>query len=195
MPSPPSPSSPAALTRRAALAALAAGSTSLVAGCTFGDDRPRRGRRGRRRAAQEVDEDPDIAVAALALAHEQAVLDALVATDSRHPRLAGRLAAAIVAHRAHIALLADAVPDGKTPPEPGALSSPEPADEPFRVPAKPRAALTRLAVLEQELSVADKRHAFTAQSGSFARLLASMAASASQHAATLEADTTTAATG
>lgn len=193
MPSPPSPSPPAALTRRAALAALAAGGTSLVAGCTFGDDRPRRGRRGRRRAAQEVDQDPDIAVAALALAHEESVLDALVATDSRHPRLAGRLAAAIEAHRAHIALLAEAVPEGKAPPEPGALSSPEPADEPFQVPAKPRAALTRLAVLEQELSVADKRHAFTAQSGSFARLLASMAASASQHAATLEADSTAAA--
>ena len=174
------------LTRRAALATLALGTGAALTGCTLGDDDQGK-RRRRRREADEADErDPDIALAALALAGEQAGLEALTATTSRHPGLAARLRAAAEMHRAHVGLLAEAAPDDAPPsPAPTDLSAPEITGKPFRVPAKEPAALTRLAALEQQLSVSNKRHAFSAQSGAFARLLASMAASAAQHAVVL----------
>ena len=48
-------------------------------------------------------------------------------------------------------------------------------------------ALRALARHEDELSLEDKRSAFAAESGSFARVLASMAASAAQQATVLRA--------
>jgi len=46
-------------------------------------------------------------------------------------------------------------------------------------------ALAELARAEEELSLLDKRSAFAAQSGAFARVLASMAAAAAQQVALL----------
>jgi hypothetical protein len=189
------------LTRRAAITGLAVGASALWAGCTNDDDSGRRRRARRRREAERAaEQDPDIATAAAALADEQAVLDALTATTARHPDLTAMLSPAVEAHGAHVKLLAEAAPDQN----PSASSSPAPApavtsapsDVPsgaaYRVPARPPAAVRRLATLEQELSTSAKRHAFAAESGAFARLLASMAASAAQHAVALQAATTAA---
>jgi hypothetical protein len=53
------------------------------------------------------------------------------------------------------------------------------------VPASPGAALAALAREEERLSQVGKRSAFAAESGAFARVLASMAAAAAQHAVAL----------
>lgn len=145
--------------------------------------------------------DPDATVASMALANEQATLDAVEATAARHPQLAEILAPVIAAHNEHLGLLADAAPDPATDAATGsgaidsgaaASSSPnpsgpaEPGPRRYRVPRAPQAALAGLSAREQNLSTSTKRHAFVAQSGAFARLLASMAASAAQHAVVLD---------
>jgi hypothetical protein len=185
------------LSRRAAIAGLAVGASALWAGCTNdgdGEDRPRA--RRRLEAERAAEQDPDIATAAAALADEQALLDALTATTARHPDLSAVLSLAVDAHRAHVQLLAEAAPDEHPSPSLAASSaapsapSDVPSGEAYRVPARPPAAVQRLAALEQDLSTTAKRHAFAAESGAFARLLASMAASAAQHAVALQAAAT-----
>jgi hypothetical protein len=183
VPNPSTPRPVGTVTRRAAVTGLAVGGSALWAGCTNDDDRRPRARR-RREAQKAVAADPDIAVAAEALAGERAVLDAVTATSTRHPDLAAALTPVMAAHEAHVTLLAAAAPDEN----PSASATAGPSDvPPFRVPAKVAAAVRRLAMLELELSTEAKRHAFAAESGAFARLLASMAASAAQQAVGLEA--------
>jgi hypothetical protein len=145
--------------------------------------------------------DPDVALAATVLADEQRMVDLIDATVEEHPRLREALALARDVHRTHVELLNDAVPEGATAavspaaspsvsPEvtpspdqsaegpasetPGATSSP--------VPRRRRAALADLISAEDALALLDKRSAFAAQSGAFARVLASMAAAAAQQA-------------
>ena len=178
---PPPPSRPsravAPVTRRAVLLGAAG---AVLTGCTGGlkVGRDGRGRPGRRRtsdadaqkAAEQVD--PDVALAATALAVERHALAAVEATQDRHARLRVLLDPAAEAHRAHVALLADAVPDE------GASATP--ATTAIRVPRSRRRAVGRLVELEAELAATGRLNAFQAQSGPFARLLASMAASAGQ---------------
>ncbi len=169
------------------MAGFAVGAGALWAGCTNDDDRQRA--RRRREADRTSEQDPDIATAAEALAGEQVVLDALTATTARHPDLAPALSPVMEIHRAHVTLLAEAVPDED--PTPSLADTVAPSDvppvteDPYQVPPRPAAAMRGLATLEQELSTISKRHAFAAESGAFARLLASMAASAAQHAVVL----------
>jgi hypothetical protein len=183
------------LSRRAALR-LAAGA-ALVSGCTpKGVDRRAKPQPS---APPTPEEDPDVTLAARVLRGEQALLDRLTATVRRHPGLRARLSSAEAAHQAHVRLLTEAVPDGPTPtppqtptptaattgsatPAPPPTSSPAPA-----VPRRPGAALAMLAREEGRLSLLDKRSSFAAESGAFARVLASMAASAAQHAVVLTA--------
>ena len=61
------------------------------------------------------DTDPDVTLAATVLADEQAMLDRVLATVRRHPRLGTTLAAARTAHTAHVDLLTAAVPRDATP--------------------------------------------------------------------------------
>jgi hypothetical protein len=135
------------------------------------------------------DTDPDVALAATVLADEQGMLDRVLATVRRHPRLATTLAGARTAHTAHVDLLTAAVPqDGSSP---SAAPSVEPAPAPApgagatRVPARAAAALAALAREEDGLSLLGRRSAFAAESGAFARVLASMAASSAQQARAL----------
>lgn len=167
---------PVALSRRGLLVGAAA---AALSGCTSG----LKVRRGPRRPASDpapdraAETDPDVALAASALSAERAVLALVEATGDRHVRLRGALQPAAEAHRAHIQLLADAVPDDT------ATDTPAPAD--VRVPRSAARALSAVVTAEDELSAGSRRHAFAAQSGPFARLLASMAASTGQHAAVL----------
>jgi hypothetical protein len=135
--------------------------------------------------------DPDVALAAEVLAAEQGLLDRIDAAVSAHPRLERVLAATREVHAAHVDLLAEAAPDEPSPSaSSSAPSSPSgsptgaaPGTHP--VPDDPARALRALARHEDDLSLADKRSAFAAESGSFARVLGSMAAAAAQQAAVL----------
>jgi hypothetical protein len=120
-----------------------------------------------------------VALAAAVLADEQALLARVDAVLARHPRLRRLLSGTRAGHEAHVGLLSDAAPDGGV--------SPSPTTAPTKVPGDARRAVRQLARLEDELSLADKRSAFDAQSGGFARVLASMAASAAQQSAMLSA--------
>lgn len=181
MSSPVTPLARAATTRRTLLTGL---TCLTLAGCTTGQavDGPR-GQETRSTPAQPA-LDPDVTVATLALAAERKALDLVVATRDRHPALAAALAPLVVAHEEHVSLLADAVPDdsGSTSPSPQS-SPPQDAkgDRTDGVAGEPRRALRDLVRGQRELVTAHKRFAFVAQSGAFARLLASMAAAAAQH--------------
>ncbi len=189
---------PSALTRRTALGGAAAAGAVVVTGCTpSGIDR--RPRKSARAAPTTPDADPDVTLAATVLADEQAMLDRIAATVARHPGLDGRLAGARAAHQAHVDLLTKAVPDdarlspGASPsqdatpavsPSVSPSVAPSPTGTPS-VPARPSRALAVLANEEDRLSLVGRRSAFAARSGAFARVLASMSASAAQHAAAL----------
>jgi hypothetical protein len=177
------------LSRRTAMG-LAAASAVVASGCTpSGVDRRAK---PRPTPAPSPTEDPDVALAATVLTAEQAMLDRVVATVRRHPGLAPGLAALESAHRAHVRLLTDAVPDdarsrATASASASASASPAPSAVPPEVPARPGPALALLAGEEARLSRVDKRTAFAAESGAFARVLASMAAAAAQQAVALNA--------
>lgn len=165
---------------------LAALVTAAVGGCTgrLGGDGPRAAPAPTRRAGTN----PDVTLAAAVLADERAMLDRVRATTRRHPSLASALAPAEAAHRAHVRLLARAVPDESTPsPTPSPTTSPTSTPSTTPVPGRPVPALAALARAEGRLSLAGRRSSFAAESGAFARILASMAAAAAQQATTLAA--------
>lgn len=192
----------ARMSRRAALAGLAAGAAGALVGCT-----PRGVRLDEDPEPVEPEVDPDVVIATEALTAQQSMIALVSATQARHRRLAVRLAPLLATHRAHADLLSDAVPEppattpsaaspaspGSRPTTGGPASSGSTgvdatAPAPVRVPRDPARAIGALAQAERELVVATKQHAFKAQSGSFARVLGSMAAAAAQHAAVLATD-------
>ena len=181
---PPPPSPPVEVTRRAVLTGVSVVAGSVAAGCTIGRDAdgtaaPKPAATSKR-AAQL---DPDVGLAVAALAGEQAALDAIEAVLARHRKLRRALSPIKAAHRAHVSLLAQAAPEDY--PAPTTPSLPSTSPDPFRVPPRREAALNRLSALELALSTSAKRHSFAAESGAFARLLASMAAAAAQHSVVL----------
>jgi len=180
------------LTRRTGLVTVMVGIGALATGCTVDSDPQPAAGRGRSGAGEAAGQDPDVALVALAVAGERSALEAVTATIDRHADLADALSRLLDAHRAHVNLLADAAPDeaASGPTSPTTPASPGPGESTGStgtptVPARTKAALQRLSSMEQGLSLANKRHAFAAESGAFARLLASMAASAAQHASFL----------
>jgi hypothetical protein len=165
---------PLRISRRTAVGGSAAAAAIVVAGCT-GDATPS----ARRIPGHTITPapSPDVALAATVLTAEQRVLDMVEATARRHPALAGGLSSARAAHRAHVKLLADAAPDhGSAGPSP----SSSPSAPATAVPASRAAALHALAAQESRLAATDRAGAEKARSGAFARVLASMAASAQQ---------------
>lgn len=190
MPTPssaPGPLSGAPLSRRAALAVLAAAVGGVVAGCTPERQQPR----ARRQEPVEPQVDPDVAVAAEALADQRAMVELIEATQRRHRGLGELLAPALATHQAHVAMLKDAVQDDvpvspsgspSASASPSASGSPQPGP---RVPGDQARALARVVRAEQELRTSTKRLAFKAESGAFARVLGSMTAAAAQQAVLL----------
>ncbi len=140
--------------------------------------------------------DPDVDLATTVVAAERALLERIDATVRRHPRLERVLASTREVHDVHVSLLEDAVPagsgasDAATPTSPASPGEPgpTPADdtsEPVGVPRDRARALRAVATAEDELALTAKQAAFAAQSGAFARVLASMAAASSQQSAVL----------
>ena len=186
------------LTRRTAVGAGLVGAAAVLTGCTPTsgiDRRPKPGATKTRAAAV----DPDVALAATVLAHEEALLDHVLVTIERHPDLETVLVGARSSHLAHIDLLKDAVPDDVDVPatgSPTASSSVSPSvspsaaatpPSPSRVPARAAVALGAIGRAEDRLALVGRRSSFAAESGAFARVLASMAAAAAQQATTLAA--------
>lgn len=194
----PSPSSSRrALSRRTTLLGAVALGTAACTPYSLDEDQRPAGRPSASTTTQEPRSDPDVALAAAVLAAEQGLVDRIDATVTAHPRLERVLAGTREVHAAHVALLADAAP-GKPSPTASAGASGDAsgeasgdasptAGEAPRVPGDPARALRALARHEDELSLADKRSAFAAESGGFARVLGSMAAAAAQQAAVLRA--------
>jgi hypothetical protein len=183
----PSPSSRAALSRRTALLGAVALGTAACTPYSLDRDQQPAGRSTAPATPEPPRTDPDVALAATVLAAEQDVLDRIDAVLSAHPRLERVLAATREVHAAHVDLLAEAAPDGPSPSASSSASaSPSGAAEGKpSVPDDPARALRALARHEDDLSLADKRSAFAAESGSFARVLGSMAAAAAQQATVL----------
>jgi hypothetical protein len=184
----PSPSSSrAALSRRTALLGAVALGTAACTPYSLDRDQQPAGRSTAPATPEPPRTDPDVALAATVLAAEQDVLDRIDAVLSAHPRLERVLAATREVHAAHVDLLAEAAPDGPSPSASSSASaSPSGAAEGKpSVPDDPARALRALARHEDDLSLADKRSAFAAESGSFARVLGSMAAAAAQQATVL----------
>lgn len=168
------------------LGAVALGTTACTS-YSLGDDQRRAAGPSAAPATEQPRADPDVPLAAAVLAAEQDLLDRLDATVAAHPRLRPVLAATRDVHAAHVDLLAAAAPDGPSSSvSPStAESAPSAAPAAATVPADPARALLALARHEDSLCVADKRSAFAAESGSFARVLGAMAAAAAQQAAAL----------
>ena len=117
---------------------------------------------------------PDVAVATAALAEIRSMRAAVTATMHRYPATRSVLAALVTLHRKHEATLVDAVPDR-------AATSAVPA--PYAVPHDRDRAVRALATREQHLHDRLDALALRAQSGQFARLLASMGAAVHQRLA------------
>lgn len=117
---------------------------------------------------------PDVAVATAALERIRATRAAVDATSTRHPELGRDLADVREMHAAHEASLVDAVPERARPDTPPAT---------YAVPPRRRVAARRLAVVEGDLHEALDSLALRAESGDFARLLASMGAGIAQQLA------------
>lgn len=189
----PSPSSSRrALSRRTTLLGAVALGTAACTPYSLDEDQRPAGRPSAPAAAEEPRSDPDVPLAAAVLAAEQDLVDRIDATVTAHPRLERVLAGTREVHAAHVALLADAAPGKPSPTasptaSDGASPGASPTEQPTRVPGDPARALRALARHEDELSLADKRSAFAAESGGFARVLGSMAAAAAQQAAVLRA--------
>lgn len=134
-------------------------------------------------APSVVDEDPDLALVAEVSAVLAERVRLLEETVARHRGLARRLAPLTGAHRAHLAVLADAAPPEPTP-APPATTQPSPSTPP-PVPGRRRTALVDVLTAESAASDELLRLAFRARSGPLARLVAGMAASTSMYVAHL----------
>jgi hypothetical protein len=184
----PTPSDPRGrdrdLPRRTALVGVAAAAAAVTGGCTSGGGDRKDGAAASPRASvspsvSRPPANPDVVLAARVLTAEQQMLARVTATVRRHRRLAPVLAGARSAHAAHVRLLARAVP-------PHASASATPASRPS-VPVGRVAALRSVARAESALGTRHGREAVAAQSGAFARILASLAAASAQQAAHLTA--------
>ncbi len=156
------------LTRRAAVGTALA-TPVLLAGCDI--DPPARGDGAAPATAPPPEDSALVASVVAALVLARSVLEAATLAD---PDLTSRLDSLATAHAAHLDVLLGAVPDAATTPSaPPVVTAP--------------AALTAVRRSEQRLLREVRRGCVDAASGDLARVLASVAASTAQHAATLTA--------
>lgn len=166
--------------RRTVLAVTAAVAMAPLAGCELDppddDAAPSDGP-----DAILSDEEYDTDLAGKAARSISATLAEVRAAAERHVGLAQSLAGLIAMHEAHHALLADSGADSD---DGDASDSPS---ESVTAPPASGQALSRLTASERKLGRRLEGWAVSARSGQFARVLASMSASVSQHVAVLPA--------
>jgi hypothetical protein len=126
-------------------------------------------------ATPEPPEDAELVASVVAaLVRARGVLDAALAAA---PELGPRLDPVVAAHAAHLDVLVGAVPDSEVP-----------TATPPSLPTQPAAALAAVRRSEQRLLRAARTGCLESRSGDLARVLASVAASTSQHSASLAGD-------
>jgi hypothetical protein len=150
------------------VAGIGGAAAVALAGCSNDPER------GSRAPESQAGLAPDVAVATRALAEILAVREAVNGTLRRFPATRSTIGSLLALHHDHESTLVDAVPDRAQP-------STKPA--PYVVPHRQEKALAALAVREQRLHDTLDGLALRAQSGQFARLLASMGASIQQRLA------------
>jgi len=133
-----------------------------LTGCT--DDAPRQPA-----PLPELRRNPDHDLVVASLAVEQAHLDRLAAVRRRHRRVRAALAASVAVHLSHVEVLRGAVEDP---------AAPDP--DPWPVPGAPARALAALSASARSAAREQTDIAMAAESGTFARLAAGMAAAAAQ---------------
>jgi hypothetical protein len=175
------------VSRRSVLLGTVALGTAACTPYSLGEDQRRAGRTPTPSPEPEPRTDPDVALAATVLAAEQDLLDRVERTLAAHPRLRRLLGPTRDGHAAHVDLLAEAAPKSPAP-----SASPSGSAEPLEgsaahVPRDAGRAVRALARAEDELGAANRTGAFSAESGAFARVLASMAAAAAQQSVVLGA--------
>lgn len=143
------------------------GAWGAVTGCSSGSTPSRT-----HQQAQPASVTPDVQVATEALAAVRAAHQAVRATTQRFPATRVGLARLEAMHAAHERSLVDAVP---------ARERSSAATTPYTVPRRRDVALARLQVSETTLHDTLQALALRAQSGEFARLLASMGAAVTVH--------------
>lgn len=163
------------VSRRAALAGTGVfGAGLLVGGCSIQNPFDEDEKQPAEKAVPKVAPDVGLAIRATTqVLGAQALVEAVVA---RHPGQRARLAGLLEMHAAHLRSLTDAVPDD--------VDVSGPAEPPVARP-RPARAVEQVVAREQRLHDRLSGFALAAESGPFARLLGSMAASVSQHLAVL----------
>jgi hypothetical protein len=163
---------PSRPTRRSVLAAALAAPAATAAGCTLSGPTPSK------RSAREAPEvDPDVALLERVSQAASAVVGLYEGVIEEHRSLRGDLRPLLAAHRAHVEALGRAAPGevrGRRAAGRGAVAqAPD-------VPRRPEQAVRRLQSTEQDTSRRLLEATRQAESGGFARLLASMSASSAQ---------------
>lgn len=172
------------MSRRTALGAVLLGTGAAAVGCD-GTDRsapveetPADRTRADESPTDEVptepaEEDPDVSLLREQLAGIVETATLVTATSRRHRPLRRQLSALQDMHAAHRDVLGEAAADGTA----------EPSGTRSRVPRRKGQALAAVRRREEQLAAALERGAVAAESGSFARALASMSVSVTQHLA------------
>ncbi len=161
------------ISRRGVLAAALSLPVLPLAGCALNNPLDSR----RTPAAEAIPAlAPDVGVAVEAVARIRATEATLTATTQRHAALAAPLAGLAAMHTAHLDALIDAVPD---------RVDTTTTQAPSTVPETPAAARRAVVVAERRMREELTELALRAQSGLFARLLASMVAATGQQLAVL----------
>lgn len=161
------------LSRRTAVGSALAAPFALAA-CDI--DPPRRESASASATPPPPEDSELVAAAVAALVRAQAVLASATAAV---PSLGARLAPVSAAHAEHLDVLAGALPDADLP-----------TAEPPSVPARILPALRAVRRSEQRLLRDVREGCLAAASGDLARVLASVAASTSQHSAALSTEVT-----
>jgi hypothetical protein len=164
---------PSRPTRRSVLAAALAVPVASAAGCTLSGPPSREGATGR---SPEVD--PDVALLEEVSRATSEVVALYEGVIEQHRSLRGDLRPLLVAHREHVQALGQAAPPeeaGNDRTRRGSATAQTP-----HVPRRPGQAVRRLQSTERDTSDRLLEATRQAQSGGFARLLASMSASSAQ---------------
>jgi len=153
------------------LAAALAVPAATAAGCTLSGQQPSKG------AAREApDVDPDVALLEQVSQATAAVVALYEGVIDEHRSLRRALRPLLAAHRAHVDALGQAAPKDAA----GGRADRRAGPATPHVPRRPEQAVRRLRSTEQETSERLLQATRQAESGGFARLLASMSASSAQ---------------
>jgi hypothetical protein len=172
---------PSRPSRRSVLAAALAVPAATAAGCTLSGPTPP----ARSSAREAPDVDPDVALLEQVSRATAAMVALYEAVVDEHRGLRDDLRPLLAAHRAHEKALGEAAPPEDAKDRRGGSRGADASAKAADVPRRPEQAVARLESTEQDTSRRLLEATREAESGGFARLLASMSASSAQAALVL----------